>query len=183
MQPQLMFIGTAKFLGHTCHVNLSVEINAEQLADIFSSLMCRPDDPPQILWAQQLSNTFLLEPETYSTDTEPGQITLDDFSDDKTNAEKWRLLSERLPWLFEEKQQPTKPPATAKEIDKLNEPSQAEQDLEKLSLHLDKIIKPNGRVNLSEIARQLNIAPGGSKWPYIQQLGRHLEAEARRKAA
>ncbi len=184
MQPQLTIIGTAKFLGHACHVKLSVEINAEQLAGILSGLMCLPDDPPQALWSQRLSNTYLLESPAYPTeDTGPGQITLSDLSDDKTDAEKWRLLSERLPWLFEEKQQPTKPPATAKEIERLNEPSQAERDLAKLSLHLDKIIKPNGRANLSEIARQLNLTPGGSKWPYIQQLGRHLEAEARRKAA
>jgi hypothetical protein len=56
-------------------------------------------------------------------------------------------------------------------------------DLIRLRPHLGSIITPAGKANKSEIARLLNLPPGGATiWPYLQEVAAALEAEYQKAA-
>lgn len=58
------------------------------------------------------------------------------------------------------------------------EEDQLDIDLAKLrAIPREELVKPDGKVNQSAIARQLNLPTGGGKWGYIQELASYLQDE------
>lgn len=181
---QFRFTGQVEFLGHQVPVDLWFECSTMDLAAALSGLLCRPDDP-----ARPLPEPAHL-PAGEASPQRP-RIADGDLFDEMVEGDdphNWQVIADRFPWLFQDESPQTavpglsRPPKNLKDIKKLQQPQAQEDtfeaDLDTLrSLPRESLLKADGTVNISALARELGYSTGGGKWDDLREMAAILQAE------
>lgn len=184
------FIGHLEFLGRTVPLDLWFDCSETDLADALAGLIVYPDDPN---WPMP-TIPELDDKSRPAAETRPGIADPNLFAemDDLDDARKWQYIADHHSWLFRDdspEQAATavpalvQPPGSLKDIQKIqrqqaNDVDDLEADLAKLrQIPREHLLKTDGTINTSEVARSLGYRAGGGKWEYFSELAAILQAE------
>lgn len=92
------------------------------------------------------------------------QITRQAVAAADSDKERWALLAARFPWLADViSVQPAAQDPVAADVQRLAD------------VPIDKLLKPDGSINKSAVARELDYSTGGSAWDHITEVVEQLQ--------
>lgn len=166
---ELRFVGTLYFMNRQWPVDVTIPLGP------LDPYPAADSDPNPALGKNPANQAAAPGPNSLPIEIRPHpglQITAEQVAAAATDKEKDALLAARFPWLadcFD---------VAAAVAD------QVAADLSRLAkVSPEKLLKPDGSINKSAVARELGYSTGGSTWPHVGKVVQRLRSKLQREAA